>query len=123
MTFINFEFCPSLCRFGFYKYMKMDRPEKSLDSGEKTEQPGRVPNVRAQRILYLSILCVIFQDQLKEAVDFLNQASHSPSLPYCCGWVEIFAATFPSLKGRLRGHQTMGCGGQHVNHLSGPQLS
>ncbi|NXU84600.1 B4GN3 acetylgalactosaminyltransferase, partial [Xiphorhynchus elegans] len=27
-------------RFGFYKYMKMDRPEKSLDSGEKIEQPG-----------------------------------------------------------------------------------
>ncbi|NXX30127.1 B4GN3 acetylgalactosaminyltransferase, partial [Nicator chloris] len=27
-------------RFGFYKYMKMDGPEKSLDSGEKTEQPG-----------------------------------------------------------------------------------
>ncbi|NWV26736.1 B4GN3 acetylgalactosaminyltransferase, partial [Origma solitaria] len=27
-------------RFGFYKYMKMDRPEKSLNSGEKTEQPG-----------------------------------------------------------------------------------
>ncbi|NXO35510.1 B4GN3 acetylgalactosaminyltransferase, partial [Locustella ochotensis] len=27
-------------RFGFYKYMKMDRPEKSPDSGEKTEQPG-----------------------------------------------------------------------------------
>ncbi|NXR09713.1 B4GN3 acetylgalactosaminyltransferase, partial [Semnornis frantzii] len=27
-------------RFGFYKYMKMDHPEKSLDSGEKTEQPG-----------------------------------------------------------------------------------
>ncbi|NXU71960.1 B4GN3 acetylgalactosaminyltransferase, partial [Oreotrochilus melanogaster] len=27
-------------RFGFYKYMKMDRPEKSLDSGEKTEEPG-----------------------------------------------------------------------------------
>ncbi|NXK30737.1 B4GN3 acetylgalactosaminyltransferase, partial [Piprites chloris] len=27
-------------RFGFYKYMKMDRPEKSLDSGERTEQPG-----------------------------------------------------------------------------------
>ncbi|NXG01291.1 B4GN3 acetylgalactosaminyltransferase, partial [Sakesphorus luctuosus] len=27
-------------RFGFYKYMKMDRPEKSLDSGEKTQQPG-----------------------------------------------------------------------------------
>ncbi|NXI99665.1 B4GN3 acetylgalactosaminyltransferase, partial [Psophia crepitans] len=27
-------------RFGFYKYMKVDRPEKSLDSGEKTEQPG-----------------------------------------------------------------------------------
>ncbi|NXE03919.1 B4GN3 acetylgalactosaminyltransferase, partial [Lophotis ruficrista] len=27
-------------RFGFYKYMKMDRPEKSLDSGEKTEPPG-----------------------------------------------------------------------------------
>ncbi|NWI31997.1 B4GN3 acetylgalactosaminyltransferase, partial [Sula dactylatra] len=27
-------------RFGFYKYMKMDRPEKSLDSGEKTEHPG-----------------------------------------------------------------------------------
>ncbi|NWI58984.1 B4GN3 acetylgalactosaminyltransferase, partial [Calyptomena viridis] len=27
-------------RYGFYKYMKMDRPEKSLDSGEKTEQPG-----------------------------------------------------------------------------------
>ncbi|NWW37857.1 B4GN3 acetylgalactosaminyltransferase, partial [Panurus biarmicus] len=27
-------------RFGFYKYMKMDRPEKSQDSGEKTEQPG-----------------------------------------------------------------------------------
>ncbi|NXQ04596.1 B4GN3 acetylgalactosaminyltransferase, partial [Vidua macroura] len=27
-------------RFGFYKYMKMDRPEKSLDSGEETEQPG-----------------------------------------------------------------------------------
>ncbi|NXF93771.1 B4GN3 acetylgalactosaminyltransferase, partial [Eubucco bourcierii] len=26
-------------RFGFYKYMKMDRPEKNLDSGEKTEQP------------------------------------------------------------------------------------
>lgn len=57
MTFIKLEFCPSLCRFGFYKYMKMDRPEKSLDSGEKTEQPGRVPNVRAQRIL-LSITCV-----------------------------------------------------------------
>ncbi|NXO78674.1 B4GN3 acetylgalactosaminyltransferase, partial [Sitta europaea] len=27
-------------RFGFYKYMKMDRPEKNLDSGEKTEHPG-----------------------------------------------------------------------------------
>ncbi|NWU83394.1 B4GN3 acetylgalactosaminyltransferase, partial [Onychorhynchus coronatus] len=27
-------------RFGFYKYMKMDRPEKSLDSGERTERPG-----------------------------------------------------------------------------------
>ncbi|XP_064011736.1 beta-1,4-N-acetylgalactosaminyltransferase 3 [Pogoniulus pusillus] len=27
-------------RFGFYKYMKMDRPEKGLDSGERTEQPG-----------------------------------------------------------------------------------
>ncbi|NXI70569.1 B4GN3 acetylgalactosaminyltransferase, partial [Anseranas semipalmata] len=27
-------------RFGFYKYMKMDRLDKSLDSGEKTEQPG-----------------------------------------------------------------------------------
>ncbi|NWY62599.1 B4GN3 acetylgalactosaminyltransferase, partial [Chionis minor] len=27
-------------RFGFYKYMTMDRPEKSLDSGENTEQPG-----------------------------------------------------------------------------------
>ncbi|NXX92568.1 B4GN3 acetylgalactosaminyltransferase, partial [Centropus bengalensis] len=27
-------------RFGFYKYMKMDRPEKSLNSGEKTEQPA-----------------------------------------------------------------------------------
>ncbi|NWS28522.1 B4GN3 acetylgalactosaminyltransferase, partial [Polioptila caerulea] len=27
-------------RFGFYKYMKMDRPEKRLDSGEKTEHPG-----------------------------------------------------------------------------------
>ncbi|NXH72120.1 B4GN3 acetylgalactosaminyltransferase, partial [Hydrobates tethys] len=27
-------------RFGFYRYMKMDRLEKSLDSGEKTEQPG-----------------------------------------------------------------------------------
>ncbi|XP_071407328.1 beta-1,4-N-acetylgalactosaminyltransferase 3 isoform X2 [Pithys albifrons albifrons] len=27
-------------RFGFYKYMKMDHPEKSLDSGEKTQQPG-----------------------------------------------------------------------------------
>ncbi|KFW73386.1 Beta-1,4-N-acetylgalactosaminyltransferase 3, partial [Pygoscelis adeliae] len=38
-------------RFGFYKYMKMDRPEKSLDSGEKTEQPGRDPNIRAWRIL------------------------------------------------------------------------
>ncbi|KAM6293139.1 beta-1,4-N-acetylgalactosaminyltransferase 3 [Porphyrio hochstetteri] len=27
-------------RFGFYKYMKLDQPEKNLDSGEKTEQPG-----------------------------------------------------------------------------------
>ncbi|NXW01751.1 B4GN3 acetylgalactosaminyltransferase, partial [Fregetta grallaria] len=27
-------------RFGFYRYMKMDRLEKSLDSGEKTEQRG-----------------------------------------------------------------------------------
>ncbi|NXD25700.1 B4GN3 acetylgalactosaminyltransferase, partial [Spelaeornis formosus] len=27
-------------RFGFYKYMKMDQPEKNRDSGEKTEQPG-----------------------------------------------------------------------------------
>lgn len=25
--------------------MTMDQPEKSLDSGEKTEQPGRGPNV------------------------------------------------------------------------------
>ncbi|NXE38191.1 B4GN3 acetylgalactosaminyltransferase, partial [Ptilorrhoa leucosticta] len=40
VTFIKLVFCSSLCRFGFYKYMKMDRPEKSLDSGEKTEQPG-----------------------------------------------------------------------------------
>lgn len=38
---IRLVFCPFLCRFGFYKYMKMDRLEKSLDSGEKTEQPGR----------------------------------------------------------------------------------
>ncbi|KFV08534.1 Beta-1,4-N-acetylgalactosaminyltransferase 3, partial [Pterocles gutturalis] len=29
-------------RFGFYKYMKMDLPEKNLDSGENTEQPGVV---------------------------------------------------------------------------------
>ncbi|NXD09946.1 B4GN3 acetylgalactosaminyltransferase, partial [Nothocercus nigrocapillus] len=27
-------------RFGFYKYMKLDQPEKRQDSGEKTEQPG-----------------------------------------------------------------------------------
>nr|XP_013802587.1 PREDICTED: beta-1,4-N-acetylgalactosaminyltransferase 3 [Apteryx mantelli mantelli] len=27
-------------RFGFYKYMKIDQLEKSLDSGEKTEQAG-----------------------------------------------------------------------------------
>ncbi|KAL2309894.1 hypothetical protein Nmel_006126, partial [Mimus melanotis] len=27
-------------RFGFYKYMKIDQPEKSLDSGEKTEHPS-----------------------------------------------------------------------------------
>ncbi|NWY01690.1 B4GN3 acetylgalactosaminyltransferase, partial [Nothoprocta ornata] len=27
-------------RFGFYKYMKLDQPEKSQDSREKTEQPG-----------------------------------------------------------------------------------
>lgn len=40
-TLIRLVFCPFLCRFGFYKYMKMDRPEKNLDSGEKTEQPGR----------------------------------------------------------------------------------
>lgn len=31
--------------------MKMDRPEKNLDSGEKTEHPGRDPNIRAWRIL------------------------------------------------------------------------
>ncbi|KFQ36393.1 Beta-1,4-N-acetylgalactosaminyltransferase 3, partial [Mesitornis unicolor] len=37
-------------RFGFYKYMKMDRPEKSLNSGEKAEQPGRDTNIRAWRI-------------------------------------------------------------------------
>ncbi|KFU87790.1 N-acetyl-beta-glucosaminyl-glycoprotein 4-beta-N-acetylgalactosaminyltransferase 2, partial [Chaetura pelagica] len=29
-------------RFGFYKYMKMDRPEKNLDTGEKIEQPAPV---------------------------------------------------------------------------------
>lgn len=51
VTFIKLVFCSSLCRFGFYKYMKMDRPEKSLDSGEKTEQPGRDPNAGTQRIL------------------------------------------------------------------------
>lgn len=51
VAFIKLVFCSSLCRFGFYKYMKMDRPEKSLNSGEKTEQPGRGPNVRTQRIL------------------------------------------------------------------------
>ncbi|NXU55841.1 B4GN3 acetylgalactosaminyltransferase, partial [Turnix velox] len=27
-------------RYGFYKYMSMDRPEKNLNSVEKTEQPG-----------------------------------------------------------------------------------
>ncbi|NWI12401.1 B4GN3 acetylgalactosaminyltransferase, partial [Crypturellus soui] len=27
-------------RFGFYKYMKLDQPEKKQDSGEKREQPG-----------------------------------------------------------------------------------
>ncbi|NXP33802.1 B4GN3 acetylgalactosaminyltransferase, partial [Leiothrix lutea] len=35
-------------RFGFYKYMKMDRPEKSLDSGEKTEQPGSQEGIPAE---------------------------------------------------------------------------
>lgn len=38
--------------------MKMDRPEKSLDSGEKTEQLGRGPNVKAQRmLLYVTFMC------------------------------------------------------------------
>lgn len=58
VTFIKLVFCSSLCRFGFYKYMKMDRPEKSLDSGEKPEHPGRAPNVRTQRILLsVTFLC------------------------------------------------------------------
>lgn len=55
VTFIKFVFYSFLCRFGFYKYMKMDRPEKSLDSGENTEQPG---DVRAQRILLsVTVVC------------------------------------------------------------------
>lgn len=58
VTFLKLVFCSSLCRFGFYKYMKMDRPEKSLDSGEKTEQPGRGPDVRTQRIiLSVTLVC------------------------------------------------------------------
>uniref|UniRef100_A0A8B9GTD2 Beta-1,4-N-acetylgalactosaminyltransferase n=1 Tax=Amazona collaria TaxID=241587 RepID=A0A8B9GTD2_9PSIT len=38
-------------RFGFYKYMKMDRPEKSLDSGEKTEQLGTATVASANQSL------------------------------------------------------------------------
>lgn len=53
--------------------MKMDRPEKSLDSGEKTEQPGRGPNVRTQGSFYLSLLWVVLLHQLREAVDFPHQ--------------------------------------------------
>lgn len=69
----------------------------------------------------MSLSCVIFQHQLKEAVDFLYQGSHSPSLPDCGGWEEIFAAT--SLKGVLGGRQTVGCSGQCDSYLSGLQLS
>uniref|UniRef100_A0A8C0G0F5 Beta-1,4-N-acetylgalactosaminyltransferase n=1 Tax=Chelonoidis abingdonii TaxID=106734 RepID=A0A8C0G0F5_CHEAB len=39
-------------RFGFYKYMKIDHPERrNLESGEKTKQPGRDPNTRDRRTL------------------------------------------------------------------------
>jgi len=38
--------------------MKMDRPEKSLDSGEKTEQPGKDPDIRAWGILLpVTLVC------------------------------------------------------------------
>lgn len=34
--------CLCFCRFGFYKYMKIDQPERrNPESEEKTEQPGK----------------------------------------------------------------------------------
>lgn len=63
----------------------------------------------------LSLLCVVLQHQLKEAADFPFQGRLSLSLPDCCVWGEAFAATFPSLKGRLGAPQTVGCSRQHHN--------
>ncbi|KAI1238794.1 hypothetical protein IHE44_0011883 [Lamprotornis superbus] len=57
-------------RFGFYKYMKMDRPEKSLDSGEKTEQPssqeGNVDDVQ-------------YEEQEVESTSAPEAAGNAPS--------------------------------------------
>uniref|UniRef100_A0A8C8SE84 Beta-1,4-N-acetylgalactosaminyltransferase n=1 Tax=Pelusios castaneus TaxID=367368 RepID=A0A8C8SE84_9SAUR len=51
-------------RFGFYKYMKIDKLEgRNLEPGEKLEQPGRVSNARERRTL--------------PSVDFFFPDSHS----------------------------------------------
>ncbi|XP_061868870.1 beta-1,4-N-acetylgalactosaminyltransferase 3 [Colius striatus] len=75
-------------RFGFYKYMKMDRPEKSLDSGEKTEQPGS-------------------QEGNVEELQYTEQDTESPSAPEHGGMgrAELAANTLSSLLGSENIHQ------------------
>uniref|UniRef100_A0A8C4JC21 Beta-1,4-N-acetylgalactosaminyltransferase n=1 Tax=Dromaius novaehollandiae TaxID=8790 RepID=A0A8C4JC21_DRONO len=66
-------------RFGFYKYMKIDRPQKSLDSGEKTEQPG-------------------FQEGNLDDLQYADQDVESTSPPGHAGaWEAELAGNGPSL--------------------------
>ncbi|NXX80024.1 B4GN3 acetylgalactosaminyltransferase, partial [Urocolius indicus] len=75
-------------RFGFYKYMKMDRPEKGLDSGEKTEQPGS-------------------QEGNAEELQYAEQDTESPSAPERGGMgrAELAANAPSSLLGSENVHQ------------------
>uniref|UniRef100_A0A8C3IY30 Beta-1,4-N-acetylgalactosaminyltransferase n=1 Tax=Chrysemys picta bellii TaxID=8478 RepID=A0A8C3IY30_CHRPI len=80
-------------RFGFYKYMKIDHPERrNLESGEKTKQPGRDPNVRDRRILpsvkknFFSVSLSL--EWMEDAADFTCSEKHGPRMPESRGQEE-----------------------------------
>uniref|UniRef100_A0A8C3T770 Beta-1,4-N-acetylgalactosaminyltransferase n=1 Tax=Chelydra serpentina TaxID=8475 RepID=A0A8C3T770_CHESE len=95
-------------RFGFYKYMKIDHPERrNLESGEKMEQPGRDPNARDRRTLpsvELFFSVSLSLEWMEDAADFMCSEKHGPHVPESHG--QEVGAGSPDLLSFLTLHVT-----------------